>query len=155
MKTNWEKARNSILGLPLKLDIKFRYYPQFSARRVTDTFFHNFDAQRASSANRVLTKNSSATLYIKSRSKAIRGWEASSGLGVNQHTPYEWKRKFAAFNSKRNEEAEEIMRLTNKLAPYLVSKVRASREIPLMGPIAVLALNASSKLKVRTQWILM
>ncbi len=42
--------------------------------------------------------------------------EVSQQLGVSQHSLYEWKKKFAASNTKGNDEAEEIRRLKKELA---------------------------------------
>ncbi len=42
--------------------------------------------------------------------------QVSQRLGVSQHSLYEWKKKFAASNSKDNGEAEKIRRLKKELA---------------------------------------
>ena len=42
--------------------------------------------------------------------------EVSQRLGVSQHSLYEWKKKFAASNTKGNGEVEEIRRLKRELA---------------------------------------
>jgi transposase len=55
-----------------------------------------------------------AVLQITERGYPVA--EVSQRLGVSQHSLYEWKKKFAALNTKGNDEAEEIRRLKKELA---------------------------------------
>ncbi len=61
------------------------------------------------------------------RQNTERGYpvaEVSQRLGVSQHSLYEWKKKFAASNASRNDDAYDIRRLKKVLA-----RVTAAREI--------------------------
>ncbi|EFM61173.1 Hypothetical protein BROD_2897 [Brucella sp. NF 2653] len=51
--------------------------------------------------------NFSVTQCVRSRSESIRLRRFRSS-GVSQYSLYEWKKEFAASNTKANDEAEEI-----------------------------------------------
>ncbi|MDR6671018.1 transposase-like protein [Rhizobium sp. 1399] len=92
--------------------------------------------------------------------------EVSQRLGVSRHSHYEWRKKFAASNSKGNDEGEEVSRLKKELArvteerdilkkrsrisPGMQSEVR----VHCPAPLAVLGADDVPHFAGSSQWIL-
>lgn len=92
--------------------------------------------------------------------------EVSQRLGVSQHSLYEWKKKFAASNTKGDDEAEEIRRLKTELArvteerdilkkrPHISPGMQSEVRVHCFASLAVFGADDVPSSTGSSQWIL-